>query len=61
MTCSGKRDLDGCLLFNVRPALAGWREARGLPADPMQAYAESEYQSKIEKERAGGPQAGWGA
>ena len=46
---------------DVRPALAEWREARGLPADPMQAYAESGYQSKIESERAGGTQAGWGA
>jgi L-rhamnose isomerase/sugar isomerase len=46
---------------DVRPALAEWREARGLPVDPMQAYAESGYQSKIEKERAGGTQAGWGA
>jgi L-rhamnose isomerase / sugar isomerase len=46
---------------DVRPALAEWREAHGLPADPMKAYAESGYQSKIEKERAGGTQAGWGA
>jgi L-rhamnose isomerase/sugar isomerase len=46
---------------DVRPALAEWREARGLPADPMKAYAESGYQSKIENERAGGTQAGWGA
>ena len=45
---------------DVRPALAEWREARGLPADPMKAYAESGYQSKIESERAGGTQAGWG-
>jgi len=46
---------------DVRPALAEWRESRGLPADPMHAYAESGYQSKIESERAGGTQAGWGA
>ena len=46
---------------DVRPQLAEWREARGLPSDPMKAYAESGYQSKIEKERAGGAQAGWGA
>jgi L-rhamnose isomerase/sugar isomerase len=46
---------------DVRPALAEWRESRGLPADPMRAYAESGYQNKIEKERAGGTQAGWGA
>ena len=46
---------------DVRPALAEWRESRGLSADPMKAYAESGYQGKIEKERAGGNQAGWGA
>src|SRR5918994_1279180 len=39
---------------DVRPDLAAWRESRGLPADPMKAYAESGYQQKIEKERAGG-------
>jgi L-rhamnose isomerase/sugar isomerase len=46
---------------DVRPALAEWRESRGLPADPMTAYAESGHQAKIESERAGGTQAGWGA
>ena len=46
---------------DVRPALAAWRESRGLPADPMSAYAESGHQAKIETERAGGTQAGWGA
>jgi len=46
---------------DVRPALASWREERGLPADPMTAYAASGYQEKIEAERVGGVQAGWGA
>ena len=46
---------------DVRPALAQWRESRGLPADPMAAYAASGYQQKIEAERVGGTQAGWGA
>jgi L-rhamnose isomerase/sugar isomerase len=46
---------------DVRPALAEWRESRGLPADPMRAYAESGYQAKIESDRVGGDQAGWGA
>jgi L-rhamnose isomerase/sugar isomerase len=46
---------------DVRPALAAWRESRGLPADPMAAYAASGYQEKIEAERTGGVQAGWGA
>ncbi|WP_147103373.1 L-rhamnose isomerase [Nesterenkonia populi] len=44
---------------DVRPALAGWREARGLPADPMQAYVESGYQEKIEADRVGGTQMSW--
>jgi L-rhamnose isomerase/sugar isomerase len=46
---------------DVRPALAEWRESRGLPADPMAAYLASGYQEKIEAERVGGVQAGWGA
>jgi L-rhamnose isomerase/sugar isomerase len=46
---------------DVRPALAAWRESRGLPADPMTAYADSGYQQRIEEERVGGHQAGWGA
>jgi L-rhamnose isomerase / sugar isomerase len=46
---------------DVRPALAAWRESRGLPADPMKAYADSGYQQRIEEERVGGHQAGWGA
>ncbi|MDQ1218388.1 MULTISPECIES: L-rhamnose isomerase [Microbacterium] len=46
---------------DVRPALAEWRESRGLPADPMAAYAASGYQQKIEADRVGGTQAGWGA
>ena len=46
---------------DVRPALAQWRESRGLPADPMAAYAASGYQQKIVAERVGGTQAGWGA
>ena len=43
---------------DVRSALAEWRESRGLPADPMRAYADSGYQKQIEAERAGGTQAG---
>lgn len=46
---------------DVRPALAEWRESRGLPGDPMAAYAASGYQEKIEADRVGGTQAGWGA
>jgi len=44
---------------DVRRDLAGWREERGLPADPMAAYAASGYQQQIEADRVGGNQAGW--
>ncbi|MBH0130656.1 L-rhamnose isomerase [Salinibacterium sp. NK8237] len=46
---------------DVRADLAAWRESRGLPADPMAAYAASGYQQKIAEDRVGGVQAGWGA
>jgi L-rhamnose isomerase/sugar isomerase len=46
---------------DVRPSLAAWREERGLPADPMAAYAASGYQKLINETRVGGTQAGWGA
>jgi L-rhamnose isomerase/sugar isomerase len=46
---------------DVRSDLAGWREERGLPADPMRAYAESGYAQSIVADRVGGTQAGWGA
>ena len=46
---------------DVRPDLAAWRESRGLPGDPYQAYLSSGYQQQIETERVGGHQAGWGA
>ena len=44
---------------DVRRDLAGWREERGLPADPMRAYLASGYQEQIEADRVGGAQAGW--
>jgi L-rhamnose isomerase/sugar isomerase len=46
---------------DVRPALADWRDERGLPRDPLAAYAASGYQAEIEATRVGGRQAGWGA
>ncbi|HEY5223794.1 MAG TPA: L-rhamnose isomerase [Microbacteriaceae bacterium] len=46
---------------DVRADLAAWRASRGLPEDPMRAYARSGYQEKIEAERVDGQQAGWGA
>jgi len=44
---------------DVRADLADWREARGLPADPVAAFWASGYQEKIEAERIGGTQASW--
>ncbi len=46
---------------DVRPPLAEWRAARGLPPDPMAAYLASGYGERIARERIGGDQAGWGA
>ncbi|GAB3604997.1 L-rhamnose isomerase [Conyzicola nivalis] len=46
---------------DVRGDLAEWRSGRGLPADPMVAYAASGNQEKIAAERVGGAQASWGA
>ena len=46
---------------DVRPALAEWRESRGLAADPMPAYAASGYQQEIASSRVGGTAASWGA
>ncbi len=44
---------------DVRADLAAWREERGLPGNPMRAFAESGYQKQIEADRVGGAQAGW--
>ncbi|BBZ28728.1 L-rhamnose isomerase [Mycolicibacterium madagascariense] len=46
---------------DVRPAVARWRTDRGLPADPMRAFAESGYQDAVSAERVGGTQSSWGA
>ncbi len=46
---------------DVRADLRQWRESRGLPADPMAAYAASGYAATIEADRVGGAQASWGA
>ena len=46
---------------DVRGLLADRREARGLPRDPVAAYAASGYQQRIAAERVGGTQASWGS
>ncbi|WP_410875991.1 L-rhamnose isomerase [Nocardia sp. A7] len=45
---------------DVRPRLAAWRGERGLPEDPMRAYARSGQQERLAAERTGGA-ASWGA
>ena len=59
-TCCGANQIYMDAFYtDVRRDLAGWREDRGLPADPMAAYLASGYQEQIEADRVGGTQAGW--
>ncbi len=37
---------------DVTPALSAWREAQGLPEDPLVAYRDSGYQGRVEAERS---------
>ncbi|MCL2595610.1 MAG: L-rhamnose isomerase [Promicromonosporaceae bacterium] len=46
---------------DVRGPLADYREAKGLPRDPMATFAASGYLTRIAAERVGGHQASWGA
>ncbi|WP_111768611.1 L-rhamnose isomerase [Nakamurella deserti] len=46
---------------DVRSLLADRREAKGLPRDPLAAFAASGYLDRIATERVGGTQASWGA
>lgn len=36
---------------DVRPAIAGWRKSKGLPANPIREFRASGYLARIEKER----------
>src|SRR4051794_40431848 len=58
---AGNAILMDAFYTDVRADLADWRTGRGLPADPMRAYAASGYQEQIAADRVGGTQAGWGA
>lgn len=58
---AGNEVLMDAFYTDVRGDLAEWRAGRGLPADPMAAYAASGYGERIAAERVGGAQAGWGA
>lgn len=46
---------------DVRPMLAQRRAERGLPVDPMRAFAESGYAEQIAADRVGGTPSSWGA
>ena len=46
---------------DVRNLLADRREERGLPRNPLKAFAESGYAKRVADERIGGTQASWGA
>jgi L-rhamnose isomerase/sugar isomerase len=50
-TVEAEECLRGAFWMDVRPALAAWRERRGVPSDPLRALAESGYIAKIERER----------
>ena len=43
--------LRGAFWLDVRPIVKEWRVAKGLPADPMQAFRESGYAERVAGER----------
>jgi L-rhamnose isomerase/sugar isomerase len=45
--------LQDAFATDVRPAIAAWRTAHGLPVDPLEAFRESGYLERITKERQG--------
>jgi len=44
--------LQDAFATDVRPLIRGWRAAKGLPSDPMEAFRQSGYLEKISAERA---------
>jgi L-rhamnose isomerase/sugar isomerase len=49
--------LQDAFATDVRPAIAEWRAARGLPVDPLDALRQSGYVERITMERQGRPAA----
>jgi L-rhamnose isomerase/sugar isomerase len=47
---------EGCLqdafATDVRPLIRDWRQSKGLPADPMEAFRASGYLERVIQERA---------
>ena len=50
--CEAESLLQNAFATDVRPAIQEWRDSKGLPADPMQAFRQSGYLERITKERA---------
>lgn len=50
-------DAEECLreafFADVRPVIAEWRKSKGLPVDPLDAFRQSGYTARAEKERGG--------
>ena len=44
--------LQDAFATDVRPAIQEWRESKGLPKDPMEAFRQSGYLERITQERA---------
>jgi L-rhamnose isomerase/sugar isomerase len=44
--------LQDAFATDVRPAIKAWRESKGLPTDPMDAFRQSGYLERITRERA---------
>ncbi|MBZ5688509.1 MAG: TIM barrel protein [Acidobacteriia bacterium] len=44
--------LQDAFATDVRPVIKEWRESKGLPKDPMEAFRQSGYLERITKERA---------
>ena len=53
--------LQDAFATDVRPAVREWREAHGLPLDPLEAFRQGGYLERITDERAHGRQAPSGA
>jgi L-rhamnose isomerase/sugar isomerase len=49
---SAESCLQDAFKTDVRPAIADWRTAKGLPPDPLEAFRQSGYLERITKERA---------
>jgi hypothetical protein len=46
------RLLQDAFATDVRPVIREWRVSKGLPADPLQAFRESDYIQRITAERS---------